>query len=150
MYPPRPNLPQLLLDARRWFEEGLLASLEAAGIAPVSPAQLELFAVLDEEGTTVAELARRMGVARQTTHQAVHGLIASGHLEQVADPAHGRQRLIRRTQEGARTHRKALGVLERLEEELEARIGIDMVAALRAALEMPWGEPQRCPSHPSR
>ncbi|MEU1128092.1 helix-turn-helix domain-containing protein [Streptomyces sp. NPDC005899] len=137
MHPPRPSLPQLLLDARRWFEEGLLASLEAAGAAPVSPAQLELFAVLDEEGTTVAELARRTGVARQSAHQAVHGLIASGHLEQVEDPAHGRQRLIRRTRQGALTHRKAVGILERLEEELAARIGTAAVTALRTALETP-------------
>lgn len=70
----RRNLPQLLGDARRWFEEGLLAALEAAGATPVSPTQAQLFAVLDDQGATVSELARRMGAKRQTVHQAVHGL----------------------------------------------------------------------------
>ncbi|MFI0259649.1 MarR family winged helix-turn-helix transcriptional regulator [Streptomyces sp. NPDC017056] len=135
------NLPQLLGDARRWFEEGLLAALEAGGATPVSPTQTQLFAALDDQGTTASELARRMGVTRQTAHQAVHGLIAAGLLEQVPDPASARQRLIRRTEEGERAHRRAVRILEQLEERLAGRIGREAVDALRAALETPWGQP---------
>ncbi|GGT85619.1 MULTISPECIES: MarR family winged helix-turn-helix transcriptional regulator [Streptomyces] len=137
----RRNLPQLLGDARRWFEEGLLAALEAAGAMPVTPTQAQLFAVLDDRGTTVSELARRMGVTRQTAHQAVHGLIAAGLLDQTPDPASARRRLIRRTESGERTHRQAVAILERLEEQLADRIGRETVAALRTALETPWGPP---------
>lgn len=135
------NLPQLLGDARRWFEDALLATLEAAGESHVSPTQAGLFAVLDEHGTTVSELARRMGVTRQTAHQAVHGLVAVGLLEQVPDPSSGRQRLIRRTEEGERTHREAGRVLRRLEETLAERIGQETADALRSALEAPRGSP---------
>ncbi|MFI6088995.1 MarR family winged helix-turn-helix transcriptional regulator [Streptomyces sp. NPDC051218] len=135
------NLPQLLGDARRWFEDALLATLQEAGEAPVSPTQAGLFAVLDEEGTTVSELARRMGVTRQTAHQAVHALVAAGLLEQVPDPSSGRQRLIRRTAEGERTHREAELVLHRLEGVLAERIGPEVTRALRAALEAPRGSP---------
>ncbi|MFJ2738627.1 MarR family winged helix-turn-helix transcriptional regulator [Streptomyces sp. NPDC087440] len=137
----RHGIPHLLSDARRWFEEGLLAALAEAGVAPVSPTQVQLFAVLDEDGTTVSELARRMGVTRQTAHQAVHGLIAAGLLEQLPDPASARQRLVRRTEEGERTHRQAEAVLARLERELADRIGTETVTALRAALEADWGSP---------
>ncbi|MFI0743317.1 MarR family winged helix-turn-helix transcriptional regulator [Streptomyces sp. NPDC021100] len=137
----RRNLPQLLGDARRWFEEGLLAALEADGAAPVSPTQVQLFAALDDQGTTVSELARRMGVTRQTAHQAVHGLVAAGLLEQTPDPASARQRLIRRTAEGERAHRRAGLILERLEEQLAERIGREQTDALRTALEAPWGQP---------
>ncbi len=143
------SLPQLLTEARRWFEEALLASLEEAEVAPVSPTQVQLFAVLDLEGTTVSELARRTGVTRQTAHQAVHGLVAAGLLEQTPDPASGRQRLIRRTPQGERAHRQAGVVLERLEDELAERIGRPAVDALRTALEMPWGAPPVLPSPPS-
>ncbi|MFD7015328.1 MarR family winged helix-turn-helix transcriptional regulator [Streptomyces sp. NPDC059928] len=141
MHSTRRNLPQLLAGARRWFEEGLLAALEADGAAPVSPTKAQLFAVLDDEGTTVSELARRMGVTRQTAHQAVHGLVAAGLLEQAPDPASARQRLIRRTGEGERVHRQAGLLLERLEEQLAERIGREAVDALRAALEAPWSQP---------
>ncbi|MFE9707444.1 MarR family winged helix-turn-helix transcriptional regulator [Streptomyces sp. NPDC005930] len=133
------NLPQLLGDARRWFDEALLAALEAAGASQVSLTQLGLFSVLDEDGTTVSELARRMGVTRQTAHQAVHGLVHLGLLEQAPDPASARRRLIRRTPSGRRAHQEANLVLERLEGTLAERIGSDAVGALRAALEAPWG-----------
>ncbi|MEV4502163.1 MarR family winged helix-turn-helix transcriptional regulator [Streptomyces klenkii] len=141
MQPTRRNLPQLLGDARRWFEEGLLAALEAGGAAPVSPTQAQLFAALDDQGTTISELARRMGVTRQTVHQAVHGLVAAGLLEQTPDPASARQRLIRRTGEGERAHRQAGLILEQLEEQLAERIGREQADALRTALEAPWGQP---------
>jgi DNA-binding MarR family transcriptional regulator len=134
-------LPQLLGDARRWFDEGLLAAMGAAGATPVSPPQLQLFAVLDEEGTTVSELARRMGVTRQTAHQAAHGLVDAGLLEQVPHPTSARQRLIRRTAKGARAHQQAELFLERLEAQLAERIGQEVLDALRAALETAWGEP---------
>ncbi|MFF8609674.1 MarR family winged helix-turn-helix transcriptional regulator [Streptomyces sp. NPDC015346] len=137
----RRNLPQLLGDARRWFEEGLLAALEAGGAMPVTPTQAQLFAVLDDRGTTVSELARRMGVTRQTAHQAVHALIAAGLLEQTPDPASARRRLIRRTEEGERTHRQAITILDRLEAQLADRIGQATVTSLRTALETPWGHP---------
>ncbi|WP_328374827.1 MarR family winged helix-turn-helix transcriptional regulator [Streptomyces sp. NBC_01020] len=135
------TLPQLLTEARRWFEEALLATMEEAGEVPVSPAQVHLFAVLGEQGTTVSGLARRMGVTRQTAHQAVHGLVAAGLLEQVPDPSSGRQRLIRRTAQGERAHRRAGLILQQVEDELATRIGHRAVDALRAALETPWGPP---------
>ncbi|MGW6008291.1 MarR family winged helix-turn-helix transcriptional regulator [Streptomyces sp. NPDC055210] len=134
-------LPQLLLDARRWFDEALVATLEQAGMAPISPTQAHLFAALDEKGTTVSELARRMGVTRQTAHQAVHSLIGMGLLEQVPDPSSARRRLIRRTAEGAAAHLEAVSVLAALEGELALRIGRGPVDSLRAALEAPRGDP---------
>ncbi|MFF1375795.1 MarR family winged helix-turn-helix transcriptional regulator [Streptomyces sp. NPDC058308] len=139
--PAHRNLPQLLGEARRWFEEGLLAAMDAAGATPVSPTQVQLFAVLDDEGTTVSELARRMGVTRQTAHQAVHGLVGAGLLEQAPDPASARQRLIRRTADGERAHREATAVLTRMEETLADRIGTALLHTLRTALETPWGPP---------
>ncbi|MFG3283254.1 MarR family winged helix-turn-helix transcriptional regulator [Streptomyces sp. NPDC048111] len=135
------TLPQLLNDARSWFDQALQAAMTTAGAPPVTPTQLQLFAALDEEGTTISELAQRMGVTRQTGHQAVHSLVAAGLLEQIPHPTSDRKRLIRRTQDGARAHRQALHALERLEAELAQRIGRQAVDALRTALETPWGDP---------
>jgi DNA-binding MarR family transcriptional regulator len=143
----RRNFPQLLTDARRWFETGLLDALATAGAAPVTPTQVQLFAVLDTSGTTVSELARRMGVTRQTAHQAVQGLVAAGLLEQVPDPTSLRQRLIRRTAEGELAHRQAESILDGLERQLARRIGAEAVEGLRAALEAPWGEPDASGPH---
>jgi DNA-binding MarR family transcriptional regulator len=135
------SLPQLLGEGRKWFDDALLAALEAAGAEQVSSTQLQLFAVLDERGTTVSELARRMGVTRQTAHKAVHTLVAVGLLEQAPDPSSARRLLIRRTPKGRRAHERATHILDGLERVLAARIGERSVTELRALLEMPWGEP---------
>ena len=138
---PRRDLPQLLGEARRWFEEGLLVALEAEGETAITPTQMQLFAMLDTDGTTVSELGRRMGVTRQTVHQAVRALVADGLLEQVPDPASARQRLVRRTARGRRAHERARRALDVLEERLAGRIGREALDALRGALDMPWGQP---------
>ncbi|MFE9676609.1 MarR family winged helix-turn-helix transcriptional regulator [Streptomyces sp. NPDC006259] len=141
----RRSLPQLLGEARRWFDDALLAALEADGAEQVSSTQLQLFAVLDERGTTVSELARRMGVTRQTAHKAVHALVDVGLLEQVPHPTSARQLLIRRTPAGRRAHDRATDALDALEHTLTQRIGARSVAELRTVLEMPWGEPPEPP-----
>ncbi|PRW63520.1 MarR family winged helix-turn-helix transcriptional regulator [Actinopolyspora mortivallis] len=135
------NLPQLLGQARRWFEEALLETLRKRGQTPVSPTQLQLFSVLDERGATISELAQWMGVTRQTTHQAVHGLMDAGLLEQSPHPESASRRLIRRTRLGRQLHGEAEAVLDELERELARRIGSDTVEQLRTALEASWGEP---------
>ncbi|SMF36224.1 MarR family winged helix-turn-helix transcriptional regulator [Streptomyces sp. Amel2xC10] len=138
---PAQNLPRLLAEAKRWFDEALLASMQAAGEQPLTVGQAAVFAALDEEGTTISGLARRMGVTRQTAHQAVHALIGMGLLEQVPDPASARSRLIRPTAEGARVHRRAQHTLAVIEDVLAERIGAGVVSTLREALAVPMGEP---------
>jgi DNA-binding MarR family transcriptional regulator len=135
------NMPLLLAGAKRWFDDALMASMRAAGEQPLSSAQGQVFALLDPDGTTVAELARRLGVTRQTTHQAVHGLLALGLLEQVPDPSSARNRLIRITAEGVRVHRRAQATLAVIEDALAERIGAEAATALRTALTLPRGEP---------
>lgn len=136
-----PNVPQLLASAKRWFDDALDSSMRRSGEQPVTVAQAAVFASLDAAGTSVAELARRIGNTRQSVHQAVHGLIAMGLLEQVPDPASARNRLVRVTDEGERVHRKALRTIAAVERELADRIGRDAVKALRDGLDQPWGDP---------
>ncbi|ROO86192.1 DNA-binding MarR family transcriptional regulator [Actinocorallia herbida] len=135
------NLPQLLGAARHWFETGLASAMEADGEQPISYAQQLVFSALDAEGTTVAELARRMGVARQSAHQAVHALIGMGLLCQEPDPDSARRRRIRMTAEGRRIDAVARGHIARMEGALADRIGPATVTALTEALRTDWGPP---------
>jgi len=136
-----PNVPQLLSAAKRWFDDALLNSMQLAGERSVTVAQASVFGALDEGGTSVAELARRIGTTRQSAHQAVHGLLGMGLLEQVPDPESARSRLVRATAEGARVHGRALRTIARVEAELAERIGQEVFEALREALRAPWGQP---------
>lgn len=141
MTAPPPNLPQLLTDAKRWFDDALLSSMQAAGERPVTVAQAAVFANLDAGGTSISELARRIGTTRQSVHQAVHGLIGMGLLKQVPDPTSARSRLVRTTPAGARAHERALRMIATIEGVLAERIGADAVNALRDGLDCDRGAP---------
>jgi len=100
-----------------------------------------LMASVDAEGTPLAELARRLGTSRQAVHQAVQGLVRLDLVELVADAQDRRTRRARLTAKGRRIDRKVVATIHELERELEARLGAKAVAAMRAVLEMDWGEP---------
>ncbi len=135
------SLAAALLRAADWFNDALLERLEADGWPPISRGHAQVFVNLDAEGTPPAELARRIGITRQSTQVLVRHLEEHDLVELVPHPTDGRSRLVRLSDEGTRLVHAAVHTLGDLEDELADRIGAEHVAALRAALARPWGEP---------
>jgi len=135
------NLSRLLLDRFRWFDQGLLSSLNDRLGLELTSAQSLLFADLPVAGAHQADLARRLGVSRQAVNDLVRGLEHQGLVEVVPDPDDGRSKLVRPTSEGQKSIRVALQTFEGLENELRSRIGDRSVDQLRLALSAEWGDP---------
>ena len=135
------NLPLLALLQRgaRWFSEELLARLDAAGVAPITPAHAAVLAYLGP-GTTlsIAELARRAGVTRQTMHRAVTQLVDEGLLVSTPGPGFPRSTLIGLTVTGSQRRDIASRILHDLEQELEKQLGPGQLAGLRDSLTRAW------------
>lgn len=132
-------LPVLLLRGVRWFSDELVSRLEAAEVAPVTPAHTTVLAHLAHDTfLSIAELARRAGVTRQTMHRAVTQLIDEGLLTSTPGPGFPRSTLIGLTDAGCRRRDVALGILRDLEEELGNRLGPATVADLRDSLTRAW------------
>ena len=134
-----PPLLGLLQRAVRWFSEELLERLDAAGVAPITPAHAAVLAYL-EPGTSlsVAELARRAGVTRQTMHRAVTQLVEEGLLVSTPGPGFPRSTLIGLTDAGRRRRDVASGILRDLERELEGRLDPGDLTRLRDSLTRAW------------
>lgn len=138
---PDRDLPLLALLQRgtRWFSEELLERLAAAGVAPITPAHAAVLAHLDRDtGLSVAELARRAGVTRQTMHRAVTQLVDEGLLVSSPGPGFPRSTLIGLTIEGGRRREVASAILRDLEQVLDDRLGPGASAELRATLMQAW------------
>jgi DNA-binding MarR family transcriptional regulator len=135
------NLPLLALlhrAARRWSEE-LVERLNAAGVDPITPAHTTVLAHLGNDASlSVAELARRADVTRQTMHHCVMRLVDEGLL--TSTPGHGfpRSTLIGLTAAGRQRREIALGILHQLEAELGSELGPDALAQLRDSLTRGW------------
>jgi DNA-binding MarR family transcriptional regulator len=135
------NLPLLTLLQRgvRWFSDELMERLDAAGVDPITPAHTTVLAHLDR-GTSlsIAELARRAGVTRQTMHRAVTQLLSEGLLVSTPGPGFPRSTLVGLTVEGCRRHDIARGILLDLEDLLGSQLGPAAVAELRDSLTRAW------------
>ena len=134
-----PPLLTLLQRGARWFSDELLERLDAAGVDPITPAHAAVLAHLDR-GTSVsiAELARRAGVTRQTMHRAVTQLLGEGLLASTPGPGFPRSTLVGLTDAGSRRRDVASGILHDLEQELAGRLGPEALAELRASLTRAW------------
>ncbi|WP_306317015.1 MULTISPECIES: MarR family winged helix-turn-helix transcriptional regulator [unclassified Streptomyces] len=134
-----PPLITLMQRGVRWFSDELMERLDAAGVAPITPAHAAVLAHLGP-GTplSIAELARRAGVTRQTMHRAVTQLVDEGLLTSAPGPGFPRSTLIALTDAGRRRCDVASGILQDLEQDLCGRLGPAVVAELRNTLTRAW------------
>jgi len=135
------NLGALLVRAFRWFEEGLAGDPDTAHLPRLSGTQFMTLASLDDDGTSIAELARRVGVTRQAMHQQVGEMEKAAVVELVDSATDRRVKLVKLSLLGRTLDRKAAQAIDALERDLSMRIGKDAVAGLRATLAADWGVP---------
>src|ERR671911_1301215 len=136
------TLGNLLLAGFRWFDTALLHALHRAGYRDIRRPHSLVFAQLDRQGSArISEIARRLGVTRQSAHHTVQELREMGLVDVVPDPVNASARLVVPTPRGRASIRTARARYAALERELGKRIGADDVRALRAALEKDWGRP---------
>lgn len=127
---PEPPLARLLLMSSRWFDARSLAELERLGWPRLSPAQSLVFAHLERDGVSPAELARRLGHTRQATHELVAGLSRLGLLVVEDDPHRRGGRRVVLTEQGL----AFAGAGYRVLTDIEATLGARRVRTLRRLL----------------
>ena len=108
-------------------------------MAPITPAHAAVLAHLGRDTSlSIAELARRAGVTRQTMHRAVTQLVDEGLLVSTPGPGFPRSTLIGLTDEGSRRRDVASAILRDLEQVLDSRLGPGAVVELRDSLSRAW------------
>ena len=101
-----------------------------------------MLARVETESHTVAGIARRMGLRRQSVQRSVNSLEADGFVELVPNPSHRRARLVRITAKGVDALAETLRRQARWANDTALGIGEDdldrtlkVMAALRDRLE---------------
>ena len=136
----RRPLAAALLDGAEWFNTALLSRLEDAGWPALSRNQSRVFPLLGPDGTSQVEVARGLGITRQSAHTLLGQLEALGIVERRPDPTDGRSSIVLLTRRGRALAADAGRILGDLEGELARRLGADHVEALGAALRLDWGD----------
>jgi DNA-binding MarR family transcriptional regulator len=127
-----------LLRAADAMNDALLSHLTAQGWPALNRSESLVFAHIDFEGTSRAELARRIGITKQSMQAIVTTMIASGLLEVRPHPHDGRASLVGLSAYGRRMAGAAKACLVAQERAVENRVGAARMASLRDALAIDW------------
>ncbi len=122
-------------DAFVALNDLVIDHLAASGFPQVRPAHGAVFQYIDDDGTTVSDLAERAQMTKQAMAELVRHLEGHGYVTRDPDPADRRAKLVVPTDRG----RKVVAVAQRLVPDLEQRVaavlGTDRTRALRHDLE---------------
>ena len=106
----------------------------ALGHKELRPAHARLMVFLDWEGSRISDIAKAQDVTKNAVGQLVTQLEDLGYVERVPDPADGRAKIVRYTDQGRALLADAAAIAEQLDAEVEAIVGAKRLAALRSTL----------------
>jgi len=115
--PPGFELPLLLLHGFRVLIDELHTELARQGHPDMRPMHGFVFQAIGPDGTTAAQLARRLGVSKQAAGKTIDHLERLGYTERAPDPADARRKVVRLTGRAV----DALARSARVFDELRAR-----------------------------
>ena len=130
-----------LFEAFSWFDDGLQVLLREAGWSAVTRPQTMILIVIGQGVDRPAEIARALGVTRQSAGVTIAEMVAAGLIVLEDDARDKRAKVVRISELGERRREDSRRAMATLTDELERRIGKANVRKLSEALEPEWGAP---------
>lgn len=124
------ELPIRLFLGFRVLIDALHAELARQGHPDVRPAHGFALQAIGRDGSTAAELGRRLGVSKQAAGKTVDGMERLGYVERGADPRDARRRVIHLTRRGVDVLERSSRIFDRLRAEWADTLGADRLRAL--------------------
>ena len=129
------NAAMLLAMGFRAMTDRFHELLAADGREPLRPAHGFAFRLLQQSGgTSITELAARLGVTKQATSKLVEELVAWGYVQRTSDPASGRTKRVTLTAKGRRYLERADELWQIVEGEWRALVGERALADAKRAV----------------
>ncbi|MFC0038630.1 MarR family winged helix-turn-helix transcriptional regulator [Actinomadura rayongensis] len=128
------DLPLRLLLGFRAIIDDVHAELAAAGHPDLRPMHGFVFQAIGPDGTTAAELGRRLGVSKQAAGKTLDALAGVGYVERGRDPRDARRRTVRLTPRAHDALARSAAGFARARERWADVLGEDRVRALERDL----------------
>jgi DNA-binding MarR family transcriptional regulator len=130
------NLGRLLMDSFRYFRERTLVNLRAHGFNDLNPVHAAMLRRVDEGGTTISDIAQRMGVTKQAAAQLVTKAEKLNYVGVTPSPTDSRKKMVRCTARGRRFLGSLEGVVEDSVRDVAAVIGAQRLHDLEETLKL--------------
>jgi DNA-binding MarR family transcriptional regulator len=124
------ELPLRLLAAFRVLIDELHEQLSGQGHPDVRPMHGFVLQAIGPQGTTAAELGRRLGVSKQAAGKTVDALERQGYVERTDDPGDRRRRLVLRTARATDLLERSAAIFDTLRAGWAETLGADRLRAL--------------------
>jgi DNA-binding MarR family transcriptional regulator len=128
------ELPLLLLLGFRTLIDDLHEELAREGHPDSRPLHGFVFQAIGRDGTTAAELGRRLGVSKQAAGKTIDALERLGYVERATDPNDARRKLVLLTAHGEDMLQRSERIFEVLRTQWETALGPERLRALEADL----------------
>jgi DNA-binding MarR family transcriptional regulator len=112
----------------------LHAELARQGHPEARPLHGFVFQAIGRDGTTAAELGRRLGVSKQAAGKTIDSLERLGYLERGTDPRDARRKVVRLTDRGVDVLTRSARIFEHLRARWARVLGAERLRALEADL----------------
>jgi DNA-binding MarR family transcriptional regulator len=132
--PPGFELPLRLLLGFRVLIDELHAELARQGHPEMRPMHGFVFQAIGPDGTTAAELGRRLGISKQAAGKTIDALERLGYVERGSDPADARRKVVLRTGRAVDALERSARIFDDLRARWAAVIGSERLNALEADL----------------
>lgn len=131
------NLKTLLFKRFEWYEQRLLASLEAQGDVSLTMAQSRALAVLNGQSSSISELARSLNISRQAAHKTVSRLVELDWIK-LEEGDKGNEKVINFTEHGQQMRATIKEHMIKIEKDIAANIGQQEYNSLVRILTTDW------------
>lgn len=129
-----PPLPALLRAARSAYGSAIRAALAEAGCDDVPPNGVYVIGAIARNGAPLAQIIKEIGASKQAAGQLVDMLVLRGYLERAVDPDDRRRVTVALTERGRAAAAASRAAVEKLDAEVEKRVGAEPIAHARATL----------------
>lgn len=130
-----------LLQGFFWFDDGLQAHLQARGWTEVTRPQSMVMTNVVIGVQKPSDIARNLGVSRQSVHATINQMVEKGMLELADDPEDGRAKIVVLSEIGLQMREDANQAMAQMMDQLRQRIGARNLDNLIKAFSADWGEP---------
>jgi DNA-binding MarR family transcriptional regulator len=128
------SMPALLRAARTTYGSAIRAALEETGCADVPRNGIFVIGAIARTGSPLGEVIAALGVSKQAAGQLVDTLVLRGYLDRAPDPDDRRRMTVSLTERGRTAAAAGREAVERIDRQLETRVGVEHVAHTRATL----------------
>jgi len=134
------ELPLLLLAGFRALIDDLHAELSQRGHPDLRPLHGFVLQAIGRDGTTAAELGRRLGVSKQAAGKTIDSLQHIGYVVRVPDPVDQRQKIVVLTGYGVEALLRSAEIFDELRARWAGQLGADRLRAMEADLAAVTGD----------